>query len=74
VPAVGAGCSHDEPQSPPVNVSDCSVSFLDPGLAASAIRASDPSRSRSPISWCHKRVRVPIDLTPDEMSEASGFI
>ena len=51
------------------------VSFLKiADLSGAGHQLSDQPRSGSPISQCHRRVRVLVDLTPDELSDLGGSI
>ena len=45
-----------------------------PGPARAGPQPSEQPRSNSPISQCHRRVRVLVDLTPDELSDLGGSI
>jgi hypothetical protein len=45
-----------------------------PGPARAGPPPSEQPRSNSPISQCHRRVRVLVDLTPDELSDLGGSI
>jgi hypothetical protein len=50
----------------------CCLISKDPVPTDDSTQALDPSRSWSPISQCHKRVRVPVNLTSDELSDPGG--
>src|SRR4029077_12315528 len=45
-----------------------------PGPPRADPQPSEQPRSNSPISRCHRRVRVLVDLTPDELSDLGGSI
>jgi hypothetical protein len=51
-----------------------SVISKHPGPARAGPQPSERPRSMSPISQCHKRVRVPVNLTPDELSDPGGCV
>jgi hypothetical protein len=42
------------------------------GPARAGPQPSEQPWSKSPISQCHRRVRVPVNLTPDELSDPGG--
>ena len=53
-----------------LSVSDLKIA----DLSGAQQHPSEQPRWNSPISQCHRRVRVLVDLTPDELSDLAGSI